>query len=104
MVARPRRISVSSTVIEFLNFDKDRTSTLVKNIGTGDIFLGVDATVGTGDGFELSAGQAISFAPIFGDDSRIARFAISVGAETLSISEEHLPKRNDEDRAAAAES
>lgn len=97
MVARPRQITIGTTATEILTYDKDRTSTILKNTGATDIHLGVDSTLTATNGFELSAGQAISLARFFGDDPRVSRFAISGGSVTMSITEEHDPKRNDKD-------
>ena len=89
MVARPRAESVGANAAEFVNFDRDRTSLLLKNDGSTDVFLGVDPSLTIANGFELSAGQAITYAKLFGDNPRVSRFAIAAVSGTLRISEEH---------------
>ena len=90
MPAAPYAVSVTTTTRRILSFSTDRTTVVVYNNGTGSIFVGVDASLTTTNGFPIPAGMACVFSREFGDDPQVARFAVcSSNTQDVRISEEY---------------
>ena len=93
MVRNNKQETVTTTATKFVTFDPARTSVALVNLGATDIFMGSDNQVTTGNGFPISAGQAISLSELLGDDPTTERwFIVNAGTVTLAINEERAKK------------
>jgi|TARA_Y100000310_G_scaffold192960_1_gene192910 quinol-cytochrome oxidoreductase complex cytochrome b subunit len=78
------QVSVANTATVILAANIRRTSILVKNDGSADIYVGGDSSVTTSNGLIISPGEGVSFPEYYGAIHGI----VASGAETASYLEE----------------
>jgi len=89
MVSAPYFKVVGTEVSRIVDFAPGRSSLTIYNNGIATIYLGVDNSLSTSNGFPLPAGMAIVFAREFGDNPDLARYAVSeIDGQNIRIQEE----------------
>lgn len=90
MVARPRAETVTTTALQLISYDPKRTSLMIYNAHTAQVFQGVDNSLTTTNGMPVPAGAFLIYSRDTGDDPRIARFFILAAATgPIRVSEEY---------------
>jgi len=92
MPANARSVTVGTTAVRAVNYDPDRTSLIVFDLGAATIYYGFNAEVTTATGIPIGASNNIVFAFQFGDDPTVERWLISGSAgNDIRIGEEWNP-------------
>lgn len=85
MVSQPYAATVTTTVERHIDYSEERTVINITNNGTATIYIGVDASMTTSNGYPLQAGQtAIIRKPA--DDPRLNYFMVAdSGSQNIRI-------------------
>ena len=84
-------IEVGTTPTMIVNYDPKRTSLIIYNNSSVNVYIGSDTSITTNDGFILTPGSYLAFSKGFGDDPRLVRYAIvESGTAELRIHEERV--------------
>jgi len=78
--------------LSFVSYSAKRTSLTIVNVGSADIYWGLDAGVTTSNGFPIASGQSNTFNFRNGEDPRLKRFFIAGSTQSIAITEGFGPR------------
>lgn len=80
MPANTRPVTVGTTVVRALNYDAQRTSIILYNLGANTIYYGFNAETTAATGIPVGPSNAVVFAWASSDDPTVEYYLISAVA------------------------